>query len=93
MKTSLNQNISDSKGHSSRKKIAIIEESIANCATYEDMFNRYKICEQVTELMVNKYQGANLEYHSTRMGMDTTTKILKEIDRYFYREVKVEYNF
>ena len=80
------------QGHSSRKKILLIEEAMSNCATYEDMFNRYKVCEQITELMVNKYQGLNLEYHSSRMGMDTTTKILKEIDRYFYREMKVSYD-
>ena len=92
MKTTVNKT-TEVQGHSSRKKILIIEEAMANCETYEDMFNRYKICEQITELMVNRYPGANLEYHSTRMGMDTTTKILREIDRYFYKEIKLEYNF
>lgn len=78
------------QGHSSRKKLLIIEEAMMRCATQEDMFNRYKVCEQVTELMVERYPGANLEYHSTRMGMNTTTKILAEIDRYFYKEIKLD---
>ena len=82
----------DSQGHSSRKKLLIIEEAMSRCETYEDMFNRYKICEKITEIMIERYPGANLEYHSTRMGMDTTTKILREIDRYFYKELKLELN-
>ena len=81
----------ETQGHSSRKKILLIEEAMQRCETYEDMFNRYKVCEQIGEIMVEKYSGANLEYHTTRMGMENTGKILREIDRYFYKELKLEY--
>lgn len=71
-------------GHSSRKKRLLIEEAMSLC-TGSDMFNKFKICEQVAEIMMNKYSGKNLEYHSKRMGLDTNKKILKEIDTYFYK--------
>lgn len=90
MNTKVVKKSTEVQGHSSRKKLLIIEEAMARCATQDDMFNRYKVCEQVSELMVERYPGANLEYHSTRMGMDTTGKILAEIDRYFYKEIKLE---
>jgi hypothetical protein len=93
MRSTLECKTNNSQGHSSRKKIQIIEEAMANCKTREDMFNRYKVCEQIALLMDEKYSGNNLEYHSARMGMDNTKKILKEIDRYFYKEIKLEYNF
>lgn len=76
-------------GYSSRKKRVLIEEAIG-CCNGKDMFNKFKICEQVAEIMVNKYSGKNLDYHSKRMGMDTNQKILKEIDNYFYRNFEVE---
>ena len=76
-------------GHSSRKKKILIEEAI-NACTGADMFNKFKICEQVAAIMVEKYSGKNLEYHSKRMGMDTNKKILKEIDKYFYRNMECE---
>lgn len=71
-------------GHSSRKKRKLIEEAMSLC-TGNDMFNKFKICEQVAEIMINKYSGKNLEYHSKRMGLDTNKKILKEIDDYYYK--------
>lgn len=93
MRTTLKGKTNELQGHSSRKKTLIIEEAMARCENYEDKFNRYKICEKITEIMVERYSGGNLEYHSARMGMETTTKILREIDRYFYKEIKLEYNF
>lgn len=75
------------QGYSSRKKKQLIEEAI-NLCTGRDMFNKFKICEQVAEIMINKYNGRNLEYHSKRMGLDTNKKILKEIDSYFYRSME-----
>ena len=72
-----------------RKKRQIIEEAIS-CCTGKSMFNKFKICEQVAETMVNKYSGKNLDYHSRRMGLDTNQKILKEIDEYFYKNLQVE---
>lgn len=76
-------------GHSSRKKKMLIEEAIG-CCTGADMFNKFKICEQVAEIMVNKYSGKNLDYHSKRMGLDTNKKILKEIDNYFYKNMECD---
>jgi len=73
-------------GYSSRKKKAIIEEAM-NLCTGSDMFNKFKICEQVAELMVNRYSGKNLDYHSKRMGLETNKKILEEIDSYFYKNL------
>lgn len=75
------------KGRSSRTKKVLIEEAIANCKP-EDKFNRYKVCEQLAELMTSRYKGKNLEYHSERMGMGTTLSMLKEIDLYFYKDYK-----
>lgn len=75
------------KGRSSRTKKVLIEEAIANCKP-EDKFNRYKVCEQLAEIMATRYKGQNLEYHSERMGMGTTLKMLKEIDLYFYKDYK-----
>lgn len=76
-------------GHSSRMKKQLIEEAM-NLCTGRDMFNKFKICEQVAEIMINKYHGKNLEYHSKRMGLDTNKKILKEIDSYFYNTMECE---
>ena len=76
-------------GHSSRKKKQLIEDAMSLC-TGRDMFNKFKICEQVVEIMMNKYNGKNLEYHSKRMGLDTNKKILKEIDTYFYKTMPCE---
>lgn len=88
MAKELTKEIKDS-GHSSRRKKMIIEEAMG-CCSGRDMFNKFKICEQVAEIMVNKYTGKNLDYHSKRMGMDTNQKILKEIDNYFYRNLEVD---
>ena len=75
------------KGRSSRTKKVLIEEAIANCKA-EDKFNRYKVFEQLADIMTKRYKGQNLEYHSERMGMGTTLKMLKEIDLYFYKDYK-----
>lgn len=75
------------KGRSSRTRKVLIEEAISNCLP-EDKFNRFKVCEQLAEIMVSRYKGQNLEYHSERMGMETTSKMLKEIDSYFYKDFK-----
>lgn len=75
------------RGHSSRTKKLIIASAIEACLP-EDKFNRYKVCEKVAEIMESKYEGEKLEYHSTRMGMETTQKILKEVDAYFYKDFK-----
>ena len=68
--------------------LAIISFFVLEECLPEDKFNRYKVCEKVAEIMESKYEGEKLEYHSTRMGMETTQKILKEVDAYFYKDFK-----
>lgn len=75
------------RGHSSRTKKILIAMAIEACKP-EDKYNRYKVCEKLADIMEEKYTGEKLEYHSTRMGMDTTKNMLKEIDAYFYKYVK-----
>lgn len=85
----MNQDIENKcKGRSSRTKKILIEEAIARIPDEKDKFNRYKICEKLAEVMVSRYTGQNLEYHSNRMGMETTPAMLKQIDLYFYRDYK-----
>lgn len=76
------------KGASSRKRIPLIIQAIENCKAGEK-YNRYAICEQLADIMVNKYKGNNLDYQSKRMGMATSTDMLKAIDLYFYKYFKV----
>jgi len=78
------------RGKHSRRKKVLIEQAIKNCKP-EDRYNRYKICEQLSYLIEDSYDGKekNIQYHSERMGLDTTLKMLKEIDDYFYRDFKV----
>lgn len=76
------------KGKNSRRKKILIEEAIEKCKD-EDKCNRFKICEQLAYIMFENYVGKNLEYHSNRMGMGTTSKMLKEIDNYFYKDYKI----
>ena len=77
----------DIRGKSSRKKKVLIKDAvIRSCAENPDFkFNRYKICEHLSEIMIERYRGDNVIYHSQRMGMESTLKMLNEIDEYFYR--------
>ena len=83
------ETVNNAKGHSSRRKRILIEDAIRACSA-GNMFNRYAICEKIAELMVERYAGGNLDYHTKRMGMESTAKILKEIDTYFYRDFQGE---
>lgn len=85
--TILQEDESQGKGKNSRMKKVLIQEAIKRCKP-EDKFNTYAICEQLAELMVNRYKKKNLEYHSERMGMETTLKMIKEIENYFFRDYK-----
>lgn len=82
--------VKSTRGKHSRRKKVLIEQAIENC-NEEDRCNRYKICEQLAYLIHDSYDGKNknIKYHSERMGLDTTLKMLKEIDDYFYRDFKV----
>ena len=81
-------NVVKEVGFSSRTKKILIKEAIDRCDG-KDKFNRYKLCEEITNLMDSRYKGEGmLEYHTKRMGMDTTSKILAQIDLYFYRDYK-----
>ena len=80
------------KGKNSRMKSVLIEESI-NIIKKRNIkegcpnkaLNRNDICECLAQIMVDRYKENNLIYHSERMGMGTTLKMLREIDNYFYK--------
>lgn len=72
------------KGHSSRMKRELIKEAI-EMGSGIDKYNKYRICERVIEIMMERYHGQSLEYHSERMGLNTNRKILDEIEDCFYR--------
>lgn len=51
--------------------------------------NRYIICEKIAEMVEEKYAGLNLEYQLKRMKLQTTGEILKAIDTFFYKYMRV----
>lgn len=51
--------------------------------------NRYVICEKIAEMVEEKYAGLNLEYQLKRMKLQTTGEILKAIDTFFYKYMRV----
>lgn len=50
--------------------------------------NRYVLCEKIAEMVEEKYNGLNLEYQLERMNLQTTGKILKAIDTFFYKHLR-----
>ncbi|WP_206046681.1 hypothetical protein [Inconstantimicrobium porci] len=72
------------KGHSSRTRNKLIKLAIEACEP-EDRFNTYKVCEKLAEIMVERYKESTLTYQSERMGLDTTKKMMKHINMYFYK--------
>lgn len=50
--------------------------------------NRYTLCAKIAEMVEEKYSGLNLEYQLERMNLQSTGKILKAIDTYFYKHLK-----
>lgn len=76
--------VKNERGHSSRTRSKLIKLAIDACAP-EDKYNVYKVCEQLAEIMVNRYKKDTLEYQAKRMGLDTTKKMMKHINMYFYK--------
>ena len=76
-------------GQTSKMKKVLIEEAIKRCEN-KDKMNRFVICSKLADIMCEKYKGKNLEYHSKRMGMDSTLSMLKQIDIYFYRDFDIK---
>lgn len=77
-------------GKNSRMKKVLIEEAIkaVKKENPDKALNRFDICAKLAEIMVSKYKDGNLDYHSKRMGMATTSKMLKEIDNYIYKNTQ-----
>ncbi|MFI3211425.1 MAG: hypothetical protein R3Y64_10315 [Peptostreptococcaceae bacterium] len=75
------------KGHSSRTKNKLIIMAIESLPE-EDKYNTFKVCEKVCFLMEDRYKDKKLEYHSQRMGLDTSRKVLMAIEDYFYKYYK-----
>lgn len=84
-----NVNVTET-GKNSRMKKVLIEEAIkaVKKENPNKALNRFDICEKLAEIMVTKYKEGNLDYHSKRMGMPTTLKMLKEIDNYIYKNTQ-----
>lgn len=76
----------EKQGYSSRKKNELISLAVKYSLEKQNKnkLNRYSICEELASIMEEKYSGDSLEYHSKRMGLDTTKKVLDEIDYYIY---------
>lgn len=53
--------------------------------------NRYDICFEVSNILMERYEETNLEYHCARMKLDTTKKILSAIDIFFYKSYDKEF--
>ena len=49
MNTKVVKKSTEVQGHSSRKKLLIIEEAMARCATQDDMFNLSRIYNKFSE--------------------------------------------
>lgn len=45
--------------------------------------NSHAICAKMTDILVAKFKGDNLDYQTGRMGLETTGKILEKIEEYF----------
>lgn len=67
----------------SKTVIGLIQIAIDNTKSN----NRYTICEEMAQMLEEKYIGYNFDYQTKRMNVDTTKKILNAIDLYFLRYV------
>lgn len=47
--------------------------------------NRNEICNKMVELIFERFDGANLDYQTKRMKIETTGQILNWIEEYFER--------
>lgn len=50
--------------------------------------NRYVLCEKIAKTVEERYNGLSLEYQLKRMNLQTTGKILKAIDTFFYKYLR-----
>ena len=62
----------------------IIEQAIEN-VTPEDRNNRIALCEQISLMLEERFEGDNLNYQLRRMDLETTGRILEKIDTYWYK--------
>lgn len=53
--------------------------------------NTNAICEKMVEMLVDRFDGANLDYQLKRMDLETTGRIIEKIDEYFQKHPNLLY--
>lgn len=47
--------------------------------------NTNAICEKMVDILMSRFDGANLDYQLKRMDLQTTGRIIEKIDEYFLK--------
>lgn len=69
----------------SRGTVRLLKEAIISARNKGLAFNdRYVLCQEVCELVEQKYSGGTLDYQLKRMNLTTTKAVLDAIDIFFY---------
>lgn len=62
----------------------IIEQAIES-VNPESRNNRIVLCERISQMLEERFEGDNLTYQLRRMDLETTGRILEKIDTYWYK--------
>jgi len=62
----------------------IIEQAISSVEP-ESQNNRIVLCEKISNMLEERFEGDNLTYQLKRMDLETTGRILEKIDTYWYK--------
>ena len=74
----------------SRGTIRLIQEAINSAKNKGLTFNdRYILCQEICEIVDQKYSVRTLDYQLDRMNLTTTKKVLNAIDIFFYKYPKL----
>lgn len=68
----------------SRGTKRLLEEAI-NGLEPSEQGNTNAICDKMVELLLDRYDGATLDYQLKRMDLQTTGRIIEKIDAYFQK--------
>lgn len=69
----------------SRGTVRLLKEAILSAKSKGLVFqDRYVLCQEVCELVEQKYSGGTLDYQLKRMQLTTTKAVLDAIDTFFY---------
>lgn len=64
----------------SKITIDLIKQAIEESKSYD----RFVLCNTITEILEKRYEKTNMEYYLKRIELEDTGKILDAIDLYFY---------